>query len=102
MSADLGALVGAAQALPAALDGGDELREVELERVEDLVGVVLGAEPDLALAGVCTLDDFVGRAFGLADEGSSCWETSSAWCSRACSAIRSASRFASLSSSWRS
>jgi hypothetical protein len=50
-SADLGRLVLALQALAPALDGRDELREVHLEGVEDLVGVVLGAEADLALAG---------------------------------------------------
>jgi hypothetical protein len=36
-----GGLVLALEALAPALDGGDELREVDLERVEDLVGVVL-------------------------------------------------------------
>src|SRR5215211_7299184 len=60
-----GGLVLALQALAAALDGGDELREVHLERVEDLVGVVLGAEADLALAGAGVLDDVLGRALGL-------------------------------------
>src|SRR4051812_47639506 len=39
-----------------ALHGGGELLEVDLERVEDVVGVVLGAEPDLALAGAGVLD----------------------------------------------
>ena len=58
-------LVLALQALAAALDGGDELREVDLERVEDLVGVVLGAEADLALAGAGVLDDVLGGALGL-------------------------------------
>ena len=62
---DFGRLVLALQALAAALDGRDELREVDLERVEDLVGVVLGAEADLALAGAGVLDDVLGRALGL-------------------------------------
>ena len=43
--ADFSRLVLALQALAAALHGRDELRQVDLERVEDLVGVVLGAEP---------------------------------------------------------
>src|SRR5262245_60641275 len=46
-SADFRGLVFALEPLAATLDGGDELREVDLEGVEDLVGVVLGAEPDL-------------------------------------------------------
>src|SRR3954471_20002865 len=62
---DFGRLVLALQALAPALDGRDELREIDLERVEDLVGVVLGAEPDLALAGAGVLDDVLGRALGL-------------------------------------
>src|SRR3954464_14818826 len=62
---DFGRLVLALQALAPALDGGDELREVDLERVEDLVGVVLGAEPDLALASARVLDDVLGGALGL-------------------------------------
>src|ERR687889_99941 len=49
-----------------ALHRGDELGEVDLERVEDLVGVVLGAEADLALTGACVLDDLLGGALGLA------------------------------------
>src|SRR3954465_5501873 len=63
--AHFGRLVLALQALAAALDGGDELREVDLERVEDLVRVVLGAEADLALAGAGVLDDVLGLALGL-------------------------------------
>src|SRR6478609_7809605 len=55
----------ALEALAAALDGGDELREVDLERVEDLVGVVLGAEADLPLTGSRVLDDVLGGALGL-------------------------------------
>src|SRR3954462_1991311 len=62
---DFGRLVLALQALAPALDGADELREVDLERVEDLVGVVLGAEADLALAGASVLDDVLGGALGL-------------------------------------
>src|SRR3954467_12232455 len=61
---DFGRLVLALQALAPALDGRDELREVDLERVEDLVGVVLGAEADLALARAGVLDDVLGGALG--------------------------------------
>src|SRR4051794_35148693 len=61
-----GGFVFALEPLAAALDGGDELREVDLEGVEDLVGVVLGAEADLPLAGPRVLDDVLGRALGLA------------------------------------
>src|SRR6185312_4728999 len=63
--AHVGGLLFALQPFAAALHGGDELREVDLKRVEDLVGVVLGAEPDLALAGAGVLDDVLGAAFGL-------------------------------------
>ena len=70
---DFRGLVAALQALAPALDGGDELREVDLERVEDLVGVVLGAEADLPLARPCVLDDVLRRALGL--RVTSCWET---------------------------
>src|SRR3954463_16749647 len=63
---DFGRLVLALQALAPALDGGDELREVDLERVEDLVGVALGAEPDLALAAAGVLDDLLRRPLGVA------------------------------------
>src|SRR3954468_4830812 len=66
--ADFGRLVAALEPLAAALDGGDELREVDLERVEDLVGVVLGAEPDLALAAAGVLDDLLRRALGVAGD----------------------------------
>src|SRR4051794_40783448 len=67
-SADFGRLVATLQPLAATLNGGDELREVHFERVEDLVGVVLGAEPDLALAGASVLDDVLRRALGLAGD----------------------------------
>jgi len=63
--ANFGGFVLALQALAAALDGGDELRKVDLERVEDLVGVVLRAEPDLALSRSGVLDDVLGGALGL-------------------------------------
>jgi len=48
------------EAVAAALNGGVELREVDLERVEDLLGVVLGAEQDLALVPAGVLDDGLG------------------------------------------
>jgi len=53
------------QPVAAALHGGGELLEVDLERVEDVVGVVLGAEPDLALARSRVLDDLLRLALGL-------------------------------------
>src|SRR4051812_10596336 len=65
---DFGRLVLALQALAPALDGRDELGEVDLEGVEDLVGVVLGAEADLALAGAGVLDDVVSGTLGLLDD----------------------------------
>jgi len=46
----LAGLVRALQALAAALDRGDELRQVDLDGVEDLGGVALGAQADLPLA----------------------------------------------------
>ena len=49
----------------AATDGGEELLQVDLERREDLVGVVLGAEADLALGVAGVLDDLLGPALGL-------------------------------------
>src|SRR3954471_2872105 len=63
--AHFGRLVLALQALAAPLDRGDELREVDLERVEDLVRVVLRPEADLALAGAGVLDDVLRLALGL-------------------------------------
>src|SRR5215216_4583225 len=66
---DLGLFVLAAlQPVTPALHRGDELREVHLEGVEDVVGVVLGAQPNLALAGAGVLDDLVGLALGLLDD----------------------------------
>jgi hypothetical protein len=56
------------QALAAALGGGDELREVDLEGAEELVGVVLGAEADVALSGPRVVDDVLRRTFGVANE----------------------------------
>src|SRR5437660_4998773 len=56
------------QTVAPALDGGRELREVDLEGVEDVVGVVLGAEPDLALARASLLDDLVRLPLGLLDD----------------------------------
>ena len=58
-------LVAAGEPVAAALHGGEELLQVHFEGVEDLVGVVLGAEADFALAGAGVLDDLVGGALGL-------------------------------------
>src|ERR687893_205031 len=58
----------ALEPVAAALDGGDELLQVDLERVEDVVGVVLRPEPDLALARAGVLDDVLGLALGLLDD----------------------------------
>src|SRR5204862_7850458 len=52
----------------AALDGGDELREVHFERVEDVVRVILGTKTYLALAGASLLDDLLGLMLGLAHD----------------------------------
>ncbi len=64
-SGNFGGFVLALQALAATLHRGDELRKVDLERAEDLIGIVLGAEPDLALACPRVLDDVLGGALGL-------------------------------------
>src|SRR3954452_21163774 len=50
------------------LHGSDELREVHLERVEDVVGVVLGAETNLALPSTCVFDDLLSLALCLPDD----------------------------------
>src|SRR5215213_8952950 len=55
----------ALQPVAASLHGREELRHVHLEGVEDVVGVVLGAQADLALACTGVLDDLVGLALGL-------------------------------------
>src|SRR5687767_14052982 len=65
---DLAGLVRALQALAAALDRGDELGQVDLEGVEDLGGVVLGAQADLPLAGSGVLDYLLRRTLGVANE----------------------------------
>ena len=57
--------VATGEAVPTPLHGGEKLLQVYLERVEDLIGVVLGAEADLALAGPRVLDDLIGRPLGL-------------------------------------
>src|ERR1700749_2302555 len=62
---NLGGLFLAGETLAPAPYRRDELREIHLERVEDLVGVVLGTEPDLALAPSGVLDDVLGGARGL-------------------------------------
>src|SRR5213593_3736656 len=58
-------LLAPGEPVAAALDGGEELLQVHFKGVEDLVGVVLGAEADFALAGAGVLDDLVGGALGL-------------------------------------
>src|SRR4051794_26943879 len=58
-------LLAAGEAVAAALYGGEELLQVHFKGVENLVGVVLGAEADFALAGAGVLDDLVGGALGL-------------------------------------
>src|SRR3954447_8793198 len=63
--ADFRRLFLARQTLAASPHGGDELRQVDLERVQDLVGIVLGTEADLPLAGPCLLDDVLGGPLGL-------------------------------------
>ena len=81
--------------LPAALHGGQELAEVRLERGQDLVGVVLGAEAHLALALPGRFEDLRRLPLGEADDlllGASRWAIS-----RASWMIRSASRLASPS-----
>ena len=57
-------VVRALEAFAAVLDGGDELGEVELEGAEDLVGVVLGAQANLALLGTGVVDDVLRRELG--------------------------------------
>ena len=59
-------LVATGEAVAAALHGGEELLQVDLEGVEDLVGVVLGAESDLALTGAGVLDDLVPHVHAAA------------------------------------
>src|SRR3954463_2497956 len=61
-------LVLAGEAVAPALDRADELRQVDLEGVEDLVGVVLRAEADLPLAGASVLDDVLRGALRLAGD----------------------------------
>ena len=61
-----GLVVAAGEPVAATLHGREELLEVDLEGGEDLVGVVLGAEADLALGLASVLDDLLGGALGLA------------------------------------
>src|SRR5215210_8644372 len=65
--ADFGLLATGEPVAPAP-HGGAELLQVHLERVQDLVRVVLGAQPDLALAGPGLLDDLLCLALGLLDD----------------------------------
>src|SRR5688572_11152506 len=53
------------EAVAAALHRRGELLEVDLERVQDVVGVVLRAEADLTLPRPCVLDDLVGLTLRL-------------------------------------
>ena len=53
-------LVAAGEAVAAALHGGEELLQVDLEGRKDLVGVVLGAQADLALGVAGVLEDLLG------------------------------------------
>src|SRR5207247_798785 len=64
--ADLGRLfLTPGEAIAAAAHRGEELLEVDLERGEDLVGVVLGPQPDLPLGLASVLEDLLGGALGL-------------------------------------
>jgi hypothetical protein len=62
---NLGRCVLPHEAVAAAPNGGVELREVDLERAEDLLGVVLGSEQDLPLAAADVLDDVLSGTFGV-------------------------------------
>ena len=67
--ANVGRLVVAAgQAVATALHGGEELLEVHFQGVEDVVGVVLGAEADLTLTGAGLFDDVLGVVLCLLDD----------------------------------
>src|SRR6478752_3315709 len=59
-----GALVTRGQLLAAPLHGGQELAQVDLEVLEDAVGVVLGAQPRLPLTRARLLHQLVGLALG--------------------------------------
>src|SRR6202007_439825 len=63
--ADFSRFVLALQPLATALHGRDELRQVDLERVQDLIRGVLRAKADLALPRAGILDDVLGGALGL-------------------------------------
>src|SRR5680860_1338196 len=63
-----GRFFAALQSVAPALNGGRELLEVDLEGVEDVVGVVLRSQADLAPTGARVLDDLVGLALGLFDD----------------------------------
>src|SRR3954466_9958919 len=58
----------AGEPLASTLHRSDELREVHLERVEDVVGVILRAQADLTLARTSVFDDLLGLPFGLPDD----------------------------------
>src|SRR5450759_3769656 len=56
------------QALAAALDRGEELVEVDLERRENLVGPIFHLEPGLARLAAGLLDDLGGLVLGQLDD----------------------------------
>src|SRR5215210_7426435 len=56
------------QPVTPALHRSDELGQVDLERVEDVVRVVLGPEADLTLPRAGILDDLVRLPLGLLDD----------------------------------
>src|SRR4051812_37365191 len=59
-----GRFVGLPEVFAAALNRGDELGEVDLEGAEDLVGVALSTQANLALFGTGVVDDLLARELG--------------------------------------
>src|SRR5947209_14643973 len=55
----------AGQPLAPAPHRANELGQIDLERVEDLIGVVLGTQPNFPFPRPGLLDDVLGRALGL-------------------------------------
>ena len=85
----------------ASANGRQELLEVHLERGEDVVGPVLHLELRLAGLAARVVDDVLS-AWRSASFTISVWDASRTACSRASPSIRSHSRLASASISWRS